>query len=111
MFNKIFCIVFFFILSGDTCTLSELKKRETSYAVIWEFHVKPGYKEKFIKSNEPGGEWIQLFSQSDGYLGTEILYDLQNKSRIVLIDRWASQQAYEAFRKQHDNDYRILAGL
>ena len=45
----------------------------------------------------PEGEWAQFFRTGRGYVGTELLRDLETPGRYVVIDRWESAEAYNAF--------------
>jgi heme-degrading monooxygenase HmoA len=45
----------------------------------------------------PGGEWVQFFAGARGYVGTELLRDVEQPGRYLVIDRWESAEAYNAF--------------
>ena len=51
------------------------------------------------------GEWAQFFRQGAGYIGTELLRDLEEPDRYVVIDRWESIDAYNAFLGAHQEEY------
>jgi heme-degrading monooxygenase HmoA len=51
------------------------------------------------------GEWAQFFKQGRGYIGTEILRDVEHPGRYVVIDRWESADAYNAFAHEHRDEY------
>jgi heme-degrading monooxygenase HmoA len=34
------------------------------------------------------GEWAQFFRQGAGYIGTELLRDIEEPDRYIVIDRW-----------------------
>ena len=42
------------------------------------------------------------------YRGTELLRDAYIPGVYLTIDRWASEEAFRAFRKDHDADYEAL---
>jgi len=42
------------------------------------------------------GEWAAFFRQGRGYIGTELLRDVEAPSRYLVIDRWESADAYNA---------------
>jgi uncharacterized protein len=48
------------------------------------------------------GEWARFFRRGEGYLGTELL---AAAPRYLLIDRWTSREAYEAFLSAHREEY------
>jgi len=51
------------------------------------------------------GEWARFFRQGTGYVGTELLRDLEQPGRYVVVDRWESREAYNAFVAEHRDDY------
>jgi heme-degrading monooxygenase HmoA len=61
--------------------------------------------EDFERGYGPDGEWAQFFRQGAGYIGTELLRDLDEPDRYVVIDRWESIDAYNAFLAEHQAEY------
>jgi heme-degrading monooxygenase HmoA len=51
------------------------------------------------------GEWAEFFRQGRGYIGTELLHDTEAPSRYLVIDRWESADAYNAFVAAHREEY------
>jgi heme-degrading monooxygenase HmoA len=51
------------------------------------------------------GEWAQFFRRGAGYVGTELLRDVEQPGRYVVIDRWETREAYNAFVAEHRDDY------
>jgi heme-degrading monooxygenase HmoA len=51
------------------------------------------------------GEWAQFFRQGRGYIGTELLRDVEAPGRYLVIDRWDSADAYNAFVAVHRAEY------
>ena len=51
------------------------------------------------------GEWAAFFRQGRGYIGTELLRDAEAASRYLVIDRWESADAYNAFVAAHREEY------
>ncbi len=51
------------------------------------------------------GEWAAFFRQSAGYIGTELLHDVDEPERYLVIDRWESSDAYNAFLAERGDDY------
>ena len=51
------------------------------------------------------GEWAAFFRQGRGYIGTELLRDVETPGRYLVIDRWESAEAYNAFVAEHHDDY------
>jgi heme-degrading monooxygenase HmoA len=71
-----------------------------SYVYVWRFLVRPGSGSAFEAAYGPDGDWVRLFRQADGYLGTQLLRDRADPRRYITIDRWTSREAWEAFRAE-----------
>ncbi|GAB3105090.1 antibiotic biosynthesis monooxygenase family protein [Lysobacter terrae] len=67
------------------------------FVVIWEYEVRAGCEAAFTALYGGDGDWVALFRDYGGYVGTELLRDLDAPERFVTIDRWTSQAAYAAF--------------
>ena len=78
------------------------------YVIIWEFQVKEEYEAEFEQIYGPDGAWAQLFKRGEGYLGTELLRDMEQPRRYLTLDRWRSRAAYEAFQKRWAEAYKEL---
>jgi heme-degrading monooxygenase HmoA len=61
--------------------------------------------EEFERVYGPDGEWTAFFRGGDGYLGTELLRDVETPGRYLAIDRWETREAYQAFVDAHRNEY------
>ena len=78
------------------------------FVVLWEFEVKSGYEERFEKVYGPGGNWASLFRRDAGHAGTHLFRDA-TKTRVYLTaDYWHSRQAYEAFLRAQQAEYKKL---
>lgn len=51
------------------------------------------------------GEWAEFFRQGRGYIGTELLRDVEAPGRYLVIDRWESADAYNTFVAAHREEY------
>jgi heme-degrading monooxygenase HmoA len=51
------------------------------------------------------GEWAAFFRQGRGYIGTELLKDVEQPGRYLVVDRWESRDAYNAFVESHRDEY------
>jgi heme-degrading monooxygenase HmoA len=78
------------------------------YVVLWEFYCKRDQKDKLIQANMPNGKWHRFFSSSPDYLGTEVLRDVNNKERLVILDRWSSKISYDNFLDRHCKEYEEI---
>ncbi len=79
-----------------------------AYVIVWEFRVRRGRAKQFEKAYGPHGEWVRLFRQDPAYIRTELVHDAHDASRYLTLDFWASEEAYQAFRKSHRDQYKII---
>jgi heme-degrading monooxygenase HmoA len=78
------------------------------FVVVWQFEITEEKIAAFEAAYGSDGVWAQLFRSSPDYLGTELLRDAYIPGSYLTIDRWASEEAFRAFRKNHDADYEAL---
>ena len=78
------------------------------FVVVWQFEVAEEKVSGFEAAYGPDGSWAQLFRNSPSYVGTELLRDAYVPGRYLTIDRWASEDDFRAFRKDHDHEYEAL---
>jgi heme-degrading monooxygenase HmoA len=78
------------------------------FVVVWQFEIAEEKVVAFEAAYGPEGAWAQLFRTSPDYMGTELLRDAYVPGAYLTIDRWASEAAFRAFRKDHDADYEAL---
>ena len=53
----------------------------------------------------PDGEWATFFRGGRGYIGTELLKDVEQPGRYVVVDRWESRETYNAFVEGRRDEY------
>jgi heme-degrading monooxygenase HmoA len=78
------------------------------FVVVWQFEIAEEKIAAFEAAYGAEGSWAQLFRNSPDYKGTELLHDAYDSGKFLTIDRWSSESAFRAFRKQHDADYETL---
>jgi heme-degrading monooxygenase HmoA len=78
------------------------------FVVVWQFEIAEDKIAAFEAAYSPQGAWAQLFGASPEYRGTELLRDAYIAGNYLTIDRWASEEAFRAFRKGHDAEYEKL---
>jgi heme-degrading monooxygenase HmoA len=78
------------------------------YIVLWEYVVRSGHEAEFEKIYGANGDWVQLFEQGEGYLGTDLVRDPNTLLHYITIDHWISFKAYDVFHKKHRAAYRAL---
>jgi len=61
--------------------------------------------EEFERAYGAHGEWADFFRPARGYIGTELLRDLENPGRYLVIDRWESADTYNDFIAANQAEY------
>lgn len=61
--------------------------------------------EEFERVYGPEGEWAAFFRQGRGYIGTELLRDVEIPGRYLVIDRWESRETYDVFVSERREEY------
>ena len=51
------------------------------------------------------GEWARFFREGRGYIGTELLRDVETPGRYLVVDRWESRDAYNEFVAANRDEY------
>ena len=72
-------------------------------ALVFRYEVRD--PEEFERVYGPVGEWAEFFRRADGYIGTELLRDLEEPERYLVIDRWEAVDAYNAFLAEFQEEY------
>ena len=78
------------------------------FIVVWQFEITEENVAAFEAAYGSEGPWAQLFRGSPDYKGTELLRDAYIPCSYLTIDRWTSEEAYRAFRRDHDAAYEAL---
>ncbi len=78
------------------------------FVVVWQFEIAEEKVAAFEAAYGPEGVWAQLFRSSADYHVTELLRDAYVPGSYLTIDRWASEQAFRAFRRGHDSEYEAV---
>jgi heme-degrading monooxygenase HmoA len=72
-------------------------------ALVFRYEVRDA--EAFEHAYSPEGVWAQFFREGRGYVGTELLHDVEEPDRYLVIDRWESIEAYNAFLAEHQDEH------
>jgi heme-degrading monooxygenase HmoA len=72
-------------------------------ALVFSYEVRD--TEAFEQAYGPDGEWAQFFRQGNGFIGTELLRDVESPGRYLVIDRWESAEVYNSFTVAHRDEY------
>lgn len=76
--------------------------------IFWEYMVRTGRETEFEKIYGSSGDWVKLFKQAEGYLGTDLLRDIEIPLRYITIDRWDSSAAFDLFQEKHHDEYKAI---
>jgi heme-degrading monooxygenase HmoA len=72
-------------------------------ALVFSYEVRE--TAEFERVYGTDGEWAEFFRQGRGYIGTELLRDVEAPGRYLVIDRWESADAYNAFVAERQEEY------
>jgi heme-degrading monooxygenase HmoA len=72
-------------------------------ALVFSYEVRDA--EEFERVYGADGDWAQFFRRGAGFIGTELLHDVEIPTRYLVIDRWESAEAYNAFAAEHRDEY------
>jgi len=72
-------------------------------ALVFRYEARD--REAFERVYGPEGEWAAFFRRGRGYIGSELLRDLEEPERYLVIDRWETAELYNAFLAEHEDEY------
>ena len=72
-------------------------------ALVFSYEVRDSAE--FERVYGADGDWARFFRQGSGYVGTELLRDVESRGRYFVVDRWESADAYNAFAAEHREEY------
>ena len=80
-----------------------MAQRDGMIALVFVYDVSQ--PEEFERVYGANGDWAQFFRDGRGFVGTELLRDVEQPGRYLVVDRWESRDAYNAFVEEHRDDY------
>ncbi|MFL5928671.1 MAG: antibiotic biosynthesis monooxygenase family protein [Gaiellaceae bacterium] len=72
-------------------------------ALVFRYDVRDA--ETFEEVYGPDGEWAKFFRRGAGFIGTELLRDVEEPGRYLVVDRWESIDAYNEFLSVNQKEY------
>ena len=78
------------------------------FIVVWQFEVAEEKISAFEAAYGREGDWARLFHSSPDHHSTELLRDAYVPGAYLTIDRWTSEEAFRAFRRERDAEYEAL---
>lgn len=78
------------------------------YVSMWEFQVKKGSEAEFERLYGSDGPWVKLFQNDEGYIKTELLQNMYQPTRYVIVEYWSSKEACVTFRNAYSTEFASL---
>jgi heme-degrading monooxygenase HmoA len=78
-----------------------------AYVILWTYRVKEKYIREFETTYAGGGRWAKLFSQSPGYVKTDLLRG-RGAGEYCTLDYWESKFHFEQFKQNFRETYAAL---
>jgi heme-degrading monooxygenase HmoA len=72
-------------------------------ALVFSYEVRDSAE--FERVYGPEGDGASFFGGARGYIGTELLRDVESPGRYIVVDRWETADAYNAFANEHREEY------
>jgi heme-degrading monooxygenase HmoA len=72
-------------------------------ALVFTYDVSD--RAEFERVYGPEGDWALFFRGGRGYVGTELLRDVETPGRYLVVDRWESREAYNDFVAANRDEY------
>lgn len=85
-----------------------MRPESWGYLIVWDFRVQAERQRHFEEIYGPDGAWVQLFRRGEGYLGSELVRDLEQTGRYLTMDFWKSRSAHERFRERFLAEYEAI---
>jgi heme-degrading monooxygenase HmoA len=77
--------------------------------ILWEYMARPERQAEFETLYKPDGLWVELLKKSPGFVSTTLMRDAKDRHRYLIVDRWKSEAAYEAFKREYAAEYEKLS--
>lgn len=97
------------LLSSCGQKIQEGANVPATYTVIWKYVVQDSTRRTFEQEYGTNGTWYKLFSKSPNYRGSVLHRSDEHPDTYILIDKWTSKEAYEAFKKSNAEVYGSLS--
>lgn len=78
------------------------------FVIVWQFRAAAGRRDDFMAAYGPDGDWAALFRRETGYLGTELWADAGDPDLFLVLDRWARDTDFAAFKERFGAEYADL---
>jgi heme-degrading monooxygenase HmoA len=76
-----------------------------TFVAAFRYEVDAALRGRFEQAYGPDGEWAVFFARAPGYAGTELYRSTERGGDYLVLDRWDSNTAYEAFLDRHREEY------
>lgn len=75
--------------------------------IVWKYEVLADAEMDFRVAYGPDGDWARLFAKHDGFVRTELIATDQ-PHHYLTIDRWESEESFNAYLDLDRDEYRRL---
>jgi len=75
------------------------------YTIVWRYRVRAEQAGEFERVYGAQGDWVQFFTQGEGYVGTQLYRGVGQAHSFLTVDEWRSKADYDAFRAAHEREY------
>jgi heme-degrading monooxygenase HmoA len=73
--------------------------------MVFHYEVSPHTAPAFERTYGSDGDWARFFASDPAYRGSELWRSLDHPAQYVVVDRWDSRAAYDAFRRERSAEY------
>jgi heme-degrading monooxygenase HmoA len=77
------------------------------YVIVWKYEVLADSEMDFRAAYGPDGDWAELFAKHEGFVGTELIVT-DDPYHYLTIDRWESEESFNAYSDLDREEYRRL---
>lgn len=75
---------------------------------VWQYEVQVGREGEFVRIYAGDGPWANLFTRSQGFLGTELFRSVAAPRTFLTVDRFAREEDFRWILEQHGERYAEL---
>lgn len=77
--------------------------------IVRRYEVLAGFVRQFTRAYGSEGDWAALFSETDGFLGMQLLEG--SDGSYLVIEQWRSERDFASFMCDHSSQYEALSRI
>ena len=78
---------------------------DAQFAIVFEYRVPQDRRVAFEREYGGDGSWARFFRADPAHRGTELWAFEEEAGRYLVVDRWTTADAYNAFRERCREEY------